>query len=95
MRVRTRWFDQRARLAQDADAPERVGGPEAHALRDEVFAEATRKPSNPSPSATNKRPRTGRGLFAFRYRIVYSSVFAKFIAAGMSGSSVTSGTTWM
>ena len=51
MRVRTLWFDQRALLAQDADAPERVGGPEAHALRDEAFAEATRKPGNPSPSA--------------------------------------------
>jgi len=50
--VRTLWFDQRALLAQNADAPERVGGPEAHALRDEAFAEATRKLSNPSPFAT-------------------------------------------
>jgi hypothetical protein len=41
MRVRTLGFDQRALLAQDANAPERVGGSEAHALRDEAFAEAT------------------------------------------------------
>ncbi len=93
--MRPLWFDQRALLAQDADAPERVGGPEAHALRDEAFAEATRKLSNPSPSATNKKAPRSAGPFAFRYRIGYSSVFAKFIAAGMSGSWVTSGTTWI
>ena len=56
MRVRTLGFDQRALLAQDANAPERVGGSEAHALRDEAFAEATRKPRNLTPSATNKNP---------------------------------------
>ena len=51
--------------------------------------------SNPSPSATYKKAPRAAGPFAFRYRIDYSSVFAKFIAAGMSGSWVTSGTTWM
>ena len=37
-------------IAWDADEPKFDGGPETHAFRDEAFAEAMRKPSNPPPS---------------------------------------------
>src|SRR5206468_3477672 len=47
-------------IAWDADALQRVGGPETHAFRAEAFAEAMRKPSNPSRRAT---PMAHRGLY--------------------------------
>ena len=47
------------------------------------------------PSATCKKGPARSGAFCIPDRLDYSSVFAKFIAAGMSGSWVTSGTTWM
>ena len=64
-------------------------GFESHPFRQTTFGVGV------VPSATNKKAPSPAGPFAFRYRIDYSSVFAKFIAAGMSGSWVTSGTTWM
>ena len=57
-------------IAWDADEPKFDGGPETHAFRDEAFAEAMRKPSNPSFSATRKsRPDTGL-FFADSKRII-------------------------
>ena len=49
--------------------------------------------SNPSPSARSKKPRDKRGFCPGLIENPYSRDLAKSIAAGMSGSCVTSGTT--
>ena len=51
-------------IAWDADEPKFDGGPETHAFRDEAFAEAMRKPSNPPPLRHQKKPPRCVGFFA-------------------------------